>query len=87
MKKKIEEILTRDMLRTGIVGCGKVAHLHAQALRNLVGSDFAAVFSRTLSKAQDFGNQYGVSAYDNISKMVADEKLDRTFEEMQQITK
>lgn len=64
------------MLRTGIVGCGKVAHLHAQALRNLVDSDFAAVFSRTLSKAQDFGNQYGVSAYDNISNMVSDEKLD-----------
>lgn len=64
------------MLRTGIVGCGKVAHLHAQALKNLADSDFAAVFSRTLSKAQDFGKQYGVSAYDNISKMVEDEKLD-----------
>lgn len=64
------------MLKTGIIGCGKVAHLHAQALKNLVDSDFAAVFSRTLSKAQDFGKQYGVRPYDNISKMVSDEKLD-----------
>ncbi len=64
------------MLKTGIVGCGKVAHLHAQALKNLKDSDFAAVFSRTLSKAQNFGNKYGVRAYDNISKMVTDEKLD-----------
>lgn len=64
------------MLRTGIIGCGKVAHLHAQALKNLEKSDFKAVFSRSLSKAQDFGIQYGVQAYDNISKMVTDQKLD-----------
>ncbi len=64
------------MLRTGIIGCGKVAHLHAKALSNLKDSDFTAVFSRTLSKAQQFGRKYGVSGYDNISKMISDEKLE-----------
>ena len=64
------------MLKTGIVGCGKVAHLHAQALKNLDTSDFKAVSSRTLSKALDFGNQYGARAYDSISTMVKNEQLD-----------
>ncbi len=64
------------MYRTGIVGCGKVAHLHAKALQNLEYSDFSAVFSRTLSKAKEFAVQYGVKAYDNITEMVSQENLD-----------
>ncbi|MCG8311463.1 MAG: Gfo/Idh/MocA family oxidoreductase, partial [Cytophagales bacterium] len=64
------------MIRTGIIGCGKVAHLHAQAFQNLKGSDFRAVFSRTLSKAQHFGAQYGVRGYDDITRMIHCEKLD-----------
>ena len=64
------------MYRTGIIGCGKVAHLHAKALKHLQTSDFAAVFSRTLDKAESFASQYGVKAYDNITEMVEKEKLD-----------
>jgi UDP-N-acetyl-2-amino-2-deoxyglucuronate dehydrogenase len=64
------------MIRTGIVGLGKVAHLHAQALVNLPNSDFRAVRSRSLDKATEFAGQYGVRAYDDISKMVTEEKLD-----------
>jgi len=64
------------MFRTGIIGCGKVAHLHAKALQNLSDSDFRAVFSRSLDKAKKFGNHYSVGGYDNITKMIEDEKLD-----------
>ena len=64
------------MIKTGIIGCGKVAHLHAQALQNLEGSNFTAVFSRTLSKAKDFGNQYGVKGYDDITQMITNENLE-----------
>lgn len=64
------------MIKTGIIGCGKVAHLHAQALQHLNESDFTAVFSRTLNKAKDFGQQYGVKGYDDISRMIIEEKLD-----------
>jgi predicted dehydrogenase len=64
------------MYRTGIIGCGKVAHLHAKALQHLPTSDFAAVFSRTLDKAKSFASGYGVNAYDSITEMVEKEKLD-----------
>lgn len=64
------------MIKTGIIGCGKVAHLHAQALMNLSDSEFRAVFSRTLSKANVFGKQYGSKGYDDITSMVKEEKLD-----------
>lgn len=64
------------MYKTGIIGCGKVAHLHAKALQHLPHSDFRAVYSRTLDKANSFAASYGVIAYDNITEMVKSEKLD-----------
>ncbi len=64
------------MYRTGIIGCGKVAHLHAKALQNLPESDFVAVWSRTPSTVDKFSEQYGVNPYTDISQMVQQEALD-----------
>ena len=64
------------MYKTGIAGCGKVAHLHAKALKNLELSDFVAVWSRTPSSALRFADQYDVKAYDNLQEMVIEQKLD-----------
>ena len=62
--------------KTGIAGCGKVAHLHAKALKNLELSDFVAVWSRTPSSAARFAGQYEVKAYEDLGKMVREQKLD-----------
>ena len=64
------------MFKTGIIGCGKVAHLHARAMQNLEKSKFVAVWSRTPASAEDLSNQYGVKAYRNISQMVREAQLD-----------
>ena len=64
------------MIKTGIIGCGKVAHLHAQALQNLQQADFRAVRSRTIQRAYEFSDQYSVVGYDDISEMISKEKLD-----------
>lgn len=58
-----------EKVRTGIVGCGKGAHLHAQALQNLPESLFTAVCSRDINKANLFAEQYGVKAYSTIEEM------------------
>lgn len=65
-----------NVYKTGIIGCGKVAHLHAQALQNLENSQFTAVWSRSATSAQKFAQQYGVKAYPLIREMVEKEKLD-----------
>lgn len=64
------------MLKTGIIGCGKVARYHARALRNLPGSDFRAVCSRSLEKAVAFGKEYDAKGYDDVASMVRGEQLD-----------
>ena len=63
-------------LRTGIIGCGKVGHLHAAALAGLPESQFVAVCGRSEVKAVPFANQYGVKAYTDVTEMVTKEKLD-----------
>jgi UDP-N-acetyl-2-amino-2-deoxyglucuronate dehydrogenase len=57
-------------IKTGIVGCGKVAPIHAAALCNIPESIFTGVCSRTIEKAQGFARQYGVQAFKDVKTMI-----------------
>lgn len=62
--------------KIGILGCGKVAHLHAKAILEIQGAEFCAVWSRTKATAEQFAVQYGVKAYNSISEMVIENQID-----------
>lgn len=62
--------------RTGIVGLGKVARLHAQAIAEIPSATLSGVCSRNLEKASSFGKDFGAAPYDHVEEMVAGEKLD-----------
>lgn len=53
-------------VKTGIIGTGKVGHLHAAALASNQKSEFIAVLGRTTGKTQKFADQYGVKAYTDL---------------------
>jgi predicted dehydrogenase len=61
-----------ERLKTGIIGTGKVAHLHAAALVNLEESDFTAVYNPKRESAERFAAQYKVKAYTSVEEMVVD---------------
>jgi UDP-N-acetyl-2-amino-2-deoxyglucuronate dehydrogenase len=63
-------------IRTAILGCGKVGHIHARGLASLSESAFTAVWSRTPAKAREFANVYGVKAYEDIGDMVHREGIE-----------
>ncbi|PLZ01027.1 oxidoreductase [Burkholderia sp. WAC0059] len=65
-------------LRTAIIGCGKVGHFHARALAKLEHSEFVAVSSSSLERAQTFARQYGdgVRAFDNVEAMIDAAQVD-----------
>ena len=60
-----------DKLKTGIIGCGKVAHIHAKALSAIPESEFTAVYSRSQDKADKFGSQYHVKGYSDLEEFLA----------------
>ncbi len=53
-----------------MVGAGKVAHLHAAALRTLPESEFVAVCSRPSDGLRAFASLYGVPAFTDVAEMV-----------------
>jgi predicted dehydrogenase len=59
-------------LRTALVGCGKVGHIHAQALAALPESQFVAVCDASGERAQAFAARYGVTAYTDVRTMLRD---------------
>jgi UDP-N-acetyl-2-amino-2-deoxyglucuronate dehydrogenase len=63
-------------LRTALVGCGKVGHLHAAALKSLPESEFVAVCARSPEKADAFAQKYGVAAFTDIRQMITQAKVE-----------
>lgn len=66
----------KNQIRTALVGPGKVAHLHAKGIQNSSTSEFVAICSRTLTKAETFAKEYGVKAYDDLETMIREEKVE-----------
>lgn len=63
-------------LRTAIIGCGKVAHVHAKALQQIEECSLVAVQSRNPASTKEFADKYGVKAYEDTQDMIMDEKID-----------
>src|SRR5580765_3549165 len=64
-------------LRTGIVGCGKIADGHAEVLQHLPGAELAAVCDREPLLAEQLAVRFGVPAfYGDVAEMLAREQLD-----------
>jgi len=62
--------MTQRKIKTAIIGCGKVSHLHAAALQQGKNTELTAIYSRSLEKAQEFAAKYGILAYDDLEKMI-----------------
>ena len=62
-------------LNVAIIGCAKIAHLHAKAVLQIPELRFKAVWSRTPESAQKFVDQYSVKAYSSITEMVKAENI------------
>ena len=61
---------TMDKLETAVIGYGKVAHIHAEALASIPESEFVAVCGRDAGKARAFAEQYRVKAFTSVEEMV-----------------
>ncbi len=59
-------------VRVSIVGYGRVAHLHAQALEQMADAELVGVVGRNIEKARAFGAQYSIPAYDDMTRLVAE---------------
>lgn len=61
-----------DKLKTAVIGYGKVAHTHAEALASIPESEFVAVCGRDAAKARAFAEQHGVKPFTSVEEMVGE---------------
>jgi len=66
-------------IRTALVGCGKVASLHARALAHLPQSEFVAVIDTDLARATAFHERYGPAPFTNLSDALRQNKGEAVF--------
>jgi len=59
-----------DKLKTAVVGYGKVAHTHAEALAMIPESELVAVCGRDSAKARAFAEQYRIEPFTSVEEMV-----------------
>ena len=62
--------------KLAIIGCGKVAHLHAKAINNLINARLVAIWSRTTESANKFAAIYNAKPYSNIQLMISENEID-----------
>lgn len=63
-------------MKVGIIGLGKVAELHVDALRQLAPHTFAGGWSRSAKKAEDFCKRFGGKPYSAIEGLLEDQEID-----------
>jgi UDP-N-acetyl-2-amino-2-deoxyglucuronate dehydrogenase len=63
-------------IKVALIGYGKAAFMHAQALKNISEVEFVAVQGRDLSKAKAFAASYQAKGYDRLDEMISKEKID-----------
>jgi Predicted dehydrogenases and related proteins len=63
-------------LRSAVIGCGKIAQVHAKALQNIPETELVAVQSRSEEKAAATAARFGVKHYTDVANMVKQEQVD-----------
>lgn len=58
-----------------IIGCGNVAHFHAQAIKAMPNANLLAVYGRDKLKAEKFGTKYSCDAYHDLDKLLQKPEL------------
>jgi myo-inositol 2-dehydrogenase / D-chiro-inositol 1-dehydrogenase len=63
-------------VRFGMIGTGRVAQLHAQAMSRIAGAKLVAAWNRNAQKCRTFCDQYGCRIYDGAEQLLSDEAID-----------
>src|SRR5256714_13775824 len=65
-----------ERLRFGIIGCGVIVRLHAEAITSLPDAQLVAVADIIPERAQELAEKYHVKPYSDFHEMLAREQLD-----------
>lgn len=65
-----------DRVRFGLIGCGRVAHYHAEALTKLSNCELTAVCDVVSERATEFSNKYGGRPFNDYRALLESDQVD-----------
>jgi predicted dehydrogenase len=65
-----------DIVRFGLIGYGRVAHLHAQAIKDSLGATLVSVCGRNAAHRQVFADHWNIASRATVEEMVALDHID-----------
>ena len=65
-----------DKVRIGLIGYGKVADLHADAVAVSAGGQLVSVCGRNTARRNDFAAKWKISSRENVEEMVRQDNID-----------
>ncbi len=68
--------MSNKTYRFGILGCGMIANVHADAISKIDDATLVGVCDNSPSAAERFAEQHGTHAYESYEKMLADPDVD-----------
>ena len=70
--------MTNKQLRVGLMGCGRIAHRHAELLGagHIVGATLCAVCDVKPERTMTFSSKFGIASYTDAKRMILAEDLD-----------
>ncbi|MDR0554645.1 MAG: Gfo/Idh/MocA family oxidoreductase [Treponema sp.] len=66
----------KDKVRIGLLGYGKVANLHAEALKDVSTGELVAVAGRNIERRNGFAEKWKIASRDTAAEMVQKDKVD-----------
>ena len=70
--REINVAMTERRVRVGLIGCGKIAKIHAMALKTLDDAEFVACCDSDLNRAREYAAAYDVeNVYSDASDLVS----------------
>ena len=68
--------MTNRIFRFGILGCGMIANVHAQAVLGIADAELVGVADNNPEAARRFAEKHGARAYASYGEMLADPAID-----------
>ena len=66
----------REKVRIGLIGYGKVANLHAEALTTAERGELVSVCGRNNQRRDDFAARWNITSRENVEEMVRKDRID-----------
>jgi UDP-N-acetyl-2-amino-2-deoxyglucuronate dehydrogenase len=67
--------MNNEPIGIGILGCGNVATIHAEAIRHVPGLRLTSVCSRSSASARKLGERFQVPSYSDFNRFLADSSM------------